>query len=99
MTEEQKNTVHKAYHASKHGFRKYLGAMMLETKADGKEAVSLVRVLTLALFAMCVMRWIGMTPDGSGDVPASMLQTLWGLLGLKGVEKVAGSFTAGKSQA
>ena len=67
----------------------WVGSMFTERKLDSDGvmamAMSLTRVLTLILFLGCLGVWLikGIEP------PPSMVHTLWGLLGLKGVSKVA----------
>ena len=69
---------------------KYLGSMMMEKK-DGHMAASFTRVLGVVLFFICCVLWtIGSIWPGSvGTVPAAMVTTLWGLIGIKGAKDVA----------
>ena len=73
----------------RYGLWRWVGSMFTERKpnSDGVYtlAMSLTRVLTLVLFLGCLGVWLikGVEP------PPSMVHTLWGLLGLKGVAKVA----------
>ena len=86
MTEAQKAALAVS---PKHQAWKWIGSLFMERKADAAGemhlAASLTRVLTLALFiSVSVYWWVKPT-----DVPASMVHTLWGLLGLKGVYSIA----------
>lgn len=56
---------------------KYAGTLVMERQEDGEYVMSLGRVATAALMAQAMWRW-GMV---GGDIPQSMLQTLWILLG------------------
>lgn len=89
MSGEMKAKLSKATDAAKHQSWKWLGAMFMEEKGNGKGethlATSLTRVLTLGMFISVTVYWWVM-PE---TVPATMVQTLWGLLGLKGATKVA----------
>ena len=67
-------------------FWRYFGAMLSETK-DGKQAVSYTRVLGLILFLLALWMWSGRL-GGSGEVPESMLYTLWGLIGVKSARDI-----------
>ncbi len=69
---------------AKHSIWKYFGAMMMEKK-NGVQAVSYTRTLGIVLFIACMVMWL----VGSGEVPQSMLWTLWGLIGIKGAKDVA----------
>lgn len=104
MTDATKTKIGNAVDATKKGFWKYLGAMMMEPKGpDGEQAVSYTRTLGVVLFVCCLVIWIAKTflaptptpgEDGAviqlvGDVPDGMLYTLWGLIGIKGAKDVA----------
>ena len=78
-----------AYNGTKGTVWKYFGAMMMEQK-NGSQAVSYTRTLGLILFGICVSMWTGLI---AGEVPDSMIYTLWGLIGIKGGKDIAAQFS------
>jgi predicted anti-sigma-YlaC factor YlaD len=65
------------------------GAMMTEDKA-GHQAVSFTRVLAIALLSLAVLMWLGVVGphQDTGEVPQTLLTTLWGLIGMKAAKDV-----------
>ena len=86
----------KALAATKHHAWKWIGALFMEPKSDGNGktvlAASLTKVLTLAMFAGLMTYW-WVSPD---KVPDSMVQTMWGLLGMKSVQMVGNAIRSKK---
>jgi hypothetical protein len=56
---------------------KYVGTLVMEQNSQGVYVMSLGRVCTAVLLAQAMWRW----GEQGGDIPQSMLQTLWILLG------------------
>jgi hypothetical protein len=69
----------------KGGIWRYFGAMMMEEKA-GIQAVSFTRTLAVLLFGQCLYKW-GM----DADIAPTMMHTLWGLIGIKGLKDGLGA--------
>jgi len=69
----------------KHYLWVFFGAMFMETK-DGKQAISLTRIMTVILFASLMWKWGGYA--ATPDVPEYMMYTFWGLIGVNGTKSV-----------
>lgn len=75
------------------GLWKYFGAMIMETK-EGQQALSLTRLLAIALFVVMVLMWTGVIPfpGEAKDVPMSMVGTFGALIGIKGLKSAVEAY-------
>ncbi len=79
MTQQQKESV-------RHHAWKWIGSLFLEEK-NGHWAMSLTRVLTLAISIQAMWIWTGLSEQK--DLPEGMLWVLLALLGAKTGNKIA----------
>ena len=107
------STAAKMSNFTKYQAWKWVGSMFMETKTDpatGEQhlAMGLTRIMALALFVAMMVLWLTKTEivDSTqvpglkvllDPIPNSMLYTLGGLLGLKGVNTVTDAVKAAKT--
>jgi len=90
---ENKPVIRRMTDATRSGCWRFFGALVMETK-NGKQAVSLHRLLGLVTYCVCITLWVA-APER--PMPSEMTYTLWMLLGINGAAKMAAVLRGGRN--